>query len=55
VNSLGSDKGSTCPASIDPATGRPYRLTFPELTLEDVANAASTWSTAGSASNAWPA
>jgi homoserine O-acetyltransferase len=40
VNSLGSDKGSTCPASIDPATGAPYRLTFPELSLEDVANAA---------------
>lgn len=40
VNSLGSDKGSTCPASIDPATGQAYRLTFPELSLEDVANAA---------------
>ena len=40
VNSLGSDKGSTSPASIDPATGEPYRLTFPELSLEDVANAA---------------
>jgi len=40
VNSLGSDKGSTCPASVDPATGKPYRLAFPELSLEDVANAA---------------
>ena len=40
VNSLGSDKGSTCPASIDPGTGEPYRLSFPELALEDVANAA---------------
>ena len=40
VNSLGSDKGSTCPASIDPATGEPYRLNFPELALEDVADAA---------------
>ena len=40
VNSLGSDKGSTCPASIDPATGEPYRLNFPELALEDVAHAA---------------
>jgi homoserine O-acetyltransferase len=40
VNSLGSDKGSTCPASIDPASGEPYRLTFPDLALEDVANAA---------------
>ncbi|TAM16373.1 MAG: homoserine O-acetyltransferase [Rhodanobacter sp.] len=40
VNSLGSDKGSTCPASIDPASGKPYRLDFPELALEDVAHAA---------------
>ena len=40
VNALGSDKGSTCPASVHPATGEPYRLDFPELTLEDVANAA---------------
>ncbi|GGA18562.1 homoserine O-acetyltransferase MetX [Dyella nitratireducens] len=40
VNSLGSDKGSTCPASLDPATGEPYRLSFPDLSLEDVANAA---------------
>jgi homoserine O-acetyltransferase len=40
VNSLGSDKGSTCPASLDPASGEPYRLNFPELALEDVANAA---------------
>lgn len=40
VNSLGSDKGSTCPASTNPATGEPYRLDFPELALEDVANAA---------------
>ncbi|MEO8746951.1 MAG: alpha/beta fold hydrolase [Rhodanobacter sp.] len=40
VNSLGSDKGSTGPASIDPVSGEPYRLNFPDLTLEDVANAA---------------
>ena len=40
VNALGSDKGSTCPASIDPASGEPYRLSFPDLALEDVANAA---------------
>ena len=40
VNSLGSCFGSTGPASVDPATGDPYRLTFPVLTLEDVADAA---------------
>ncbi len=40
VNSLGSCKGSTGPASIDPATGAPYRLSFPELSIEDIADAA---------------
>jgi homoserine O-acetyltransferase/O-succinyltransferase len=39
VNSLGSCFGSTGPASIDPATGRPYRLSFPELAVEDIARA----------------
>ncbi|HET6397026.1 MAG TPA: homoserine O-acetyltransferase [Pseudoxanthomonas sp.] len=40
VNSLGSCKGSTGPASLDPATGQPYRLSFPELSIEDIADAA---------------
>ncbi len=40
VNSLGSCKGSTGPASINPDTGQPYRLDFPELSIEDGANAA---------------
>ncbi len=40
VNSLGSCFGSTGPASTDPATGDAYRLTFPVLSLEDVASAA---------------
>jgi len=40
VNSLGSCKGSTGPASTNPATDQPYRLAFPELSIEDVANAA---------------
>lgn len=40
VNSLGSCFGSTGPASTDPTTGRKYRMTFPVLTLEDVADAA---------------
>ena len=40
VNTLGSCKGSTGPASINPATGEPYRLDFPELSIEDCADAA---------------
>ncbi|RCV57964.1 homoserine O-acetyltransferase MetX [Marinitenerispora sediminis] len=40
VNSLGSCKGSTGPASPDPDTGQPYRLDFPELSIEDIADAA---------------
>jgi homoserine O-acetyltransferase len=39
ANTLGSCRGSTGPASIDPTSGNVYKLTFPELTLEDVANA----------------
>ena len=37
VNSLGSCFGSTGPASIDPISGKPYKLNFPVLSLEDVA------------------
>jgi len=37
VNSLGSCFGSTGPASINPATGAPYRLSFPDLSVEDIA------------------
>ncbi|GAB2518984.1 homoserine O-acetyltransferase MetX [Lysobacter humi (ex Lee et al. 2017)] len=40
VNTLGSCKGSTGPASVDPATGEPYRLAFPPLSVEDCADAA---------------
>lgn len=39
VNSLGSCFGSTGPDSPDPATGKPYRLTFPDLSVEDIARA----------------
>jgi homoserine O-acetyltransferase len=39
VNSLGSCFGSSGPASLDPATGNPYRLTFPDLSVEDIARA----------------
>tara|TARA_B100000686_G_C16772526_1_gene966182 strand:- start:939 stop:2033 length:1095 start_codon:yes stop_codon:yes gene_type:complete len=37
INSLGSCFGSTGPASINPRTGDLYRVSFPVLTLEDVA------------------
>jgi len=40
VNSLGSCFGSTGPATVDPQTGECYRLSFPVLTLEDVAESA---------------
>lgn len=40
INSLGSCKGSTGPASRNPNTGECYRLEFPELSIEDIANAA---------------
>lgn len=39
VNSLGSCFGSSGPASTDPATGQPYRLRFPDLSIEDIARA----------------
>jgi homoserine O-acetyltransferase len=39
VNSLGSCFGSTGPASNDLATGKPYRLSFPDLSVEDIARA----------------
>ncbi|GAB4182157.1 MAG: homoserine O-acetyltransferase [Wenzhouxiangellaceae bacterium] len=39
VNSLGSCKGSTGPASLEPGTGQPWRLRFPALSIEDIAAA----------------
>ncbi|MEA5445417.1 homoserine O-acetyltransferase [Gammaproteobacteria bacterium AB-CW1] len=39
-NSLGSCFGSTGPGSVNPATGQPWRLDFPELRVEDIAAAA---------------
>ncbi|MFI6237886.1 homoserine O-acetyltransferase [Micromonospora sp. NPDC050784] len=40
VNPLGSCKGSTGPPSVDPNTGESYRLDFPDLSIEDIADAA---------------
>jgi len=37
VNSLGSCFGSTGPASDSPITGAPYRMSFPDLSVEDIA------------------
>jgi len=36
VNALGSAHGSSGPNSTDPATGKPYGPTFPEVTLRDM-------------------
>ncbi len=38
-NVLGGCRGSTGPGSTDPLTGRPYGLTFPVVTMEDMVNA----------------
>lgn len=40
VNSLGSCFGSTGPASVNPNTGEPYGIDFPELAVEDIARGA---------------
>ena len=40
VNSLGSCKGTTGPGSINPKTGKQYRLSFPDLRIQDIASAA---------------
>ncbi|MDI6829683.1 MAG: homoserine O-acetyltransferase, partial [Armatimonadota bacterium] len=38
-NVIGGCKGSTGPSSINPATGRPYALSFPVVTISDMVNA----------------
>jgi len=40
VNSLGSCQGSTGPGCVNPKTGKQYRLSFPDLVIGDIAQAA---------------
>jgi len=39
ANVIGSAYGSSNPLSINPATGQPYYLSFPEFTVKDLVNA----------------
>ncbi|MCG9916338.1 MAG: homoserine O-acetyltransferase [Phenylobacterium sp.] len=39
TNVIGGCMGSTGPSSIDPATGKPYGLTFPVITIADMVRA----------------
>ena len=51
VNSLGSCKGSTGPASAHPDDGLPYRLRFPSISIEDIADGAAATPTSADAAH----
>ena len=38
-NCLGACQGSTGPTSVNPDTGKPYGISFPELTIQDMVRA----------------
>ena len=40
VSMLGSPYGACCPATVNPATGKPYLLDFPKTTVRDMVRAA---------------
>ena len=40
INSLGSCQGSTGPGCVNPTTGEQYRLSFPDLVIQDIARSA---------------
>ncbi len=42
-NVIGGCQGSTGPSSIDPATGRPYGVSFPIVTIRDMVRAQHRW------------
>ena len=39
VSMIGSCYGECCPATVNPATGRPYLLDFPRTTVRDIVSA----------------
>src|SRR5579863_8102307 len=39
ANVIGGCKGSTGPSSVNPATGKPYALSFPSITIRDMVEA----------------
>jgi homoserine O-acetyltransferase/O-succinyltransferase len=43
ANVLGGCQGSTGPSSLDPATGHPYGITFPAVTIRDMVRTQRRW------------